>query len=121
MQDFKRRYGAIVSGAAAGLANGLFGAGGGMVLLPLLSRMTEIEGHECFASCVCIILPLSLISAGVYALRGGSFAAESVPYLLGGAIGGVIAGLLLKRVPTKWLHRILGAFILWGGARLLLS
>ena len=91
-----------------------------MVLLPLLSRLTDLEGHESFASCVCIILPLSLVSAGVYALRGGSFALESVPYLIGGALGGVIAGMLLKRLPTKWLHRILGVFILWGGARLLL-
>lgn len=120
MQNWKKRYGAALSGAAAGVANGLFGAGGGMVLLPLLSRLTELDGHECFASCVCIILPLSLVSAGVYALRGGSFAMESVPYLIGGALGGVIAGLLLKRLPTKWLHRVLGAFILWGGARLLL-
>ena len=45
---------------------------------------------------------------------------QSVPYLIGGALGGVIAGMLLKRLPTKWLHRILGVFILWGGARLLL-
>ena len=120
MQNWKKRYGAALSGAAAGVANGLFGAGGGMVLLPLLSRLTELDGHECFASCVCIILPLSLVSGGVYGLRGGSFATESVPYLIGGALGGVIAGLLLKRLPTKWLHRVLGAFILWGGARLLL-
>lgn len=121
MQNWKHRYGAALCGAAAGVANGLFGAGGGMVLLPLLSRLTEVKGHESFASCVCIILPLSLVSAGVYALRGGGFALESVPYLIGGALGGVIAGLVLKRLPTKWLHRILGAFILWGGARLLLQ
>ena len=120
MQNWKKQYGAALSGAAAGLANGLFGAGGGMVLLPLLSRLTELDGHECFASCVCIILPLSLVSAGVYALRGGSFATESVPYLIGGALGGVSAGRRLQRLPTKWLHRVLGAFILWGGARLLL-
>ena len=120
MRNWKHRCGAALCGAAAGLANGLFGAGGGMVLLPLLTRLTELEGHESFASCVCIILPLSLVSAGIYALRGGGFALESLPYLIGGAIGGVIAGLLLKRLPTKWLHRVLGAFILWGGARLLL-
>ena len=47
------------------------------------------------------------------------FAASSVPYLIGGAIGGVLAGLFLKKLPTKWLHRILGIFILWGGYRLL--
>lgn len=116
-----KKWGAWLCGAAAGIANGIFGAGGGMVLLPLLSRLTELEGHQAFASCVCIILPLSLVSAGVYALRGGSFVMESIPYLIGGAIGGVIAGLILKKLPTKWLHRVLGAFILWGGIRLLLQ
>ena len=116
-----KKYGAWMSGAAAGIVNGLFGAGGGMVLLPLLSKTTDLEGKEVFANCVAIILPLSLVSAVVYFLRGGSFAAESVPYLIGGAIGGVIAGVLLKKLKVKWLHRALGIFIVWGGIRLLMT
>lgn len=120
MQGFWKKNGAWLSGAAAGIVNGLFGAGGGMVLLPLLQRTTRLKQHELFACCVCVILPLSMVSAGVYLLRGGSFAVESVPYLIGGAIGGVIAGLTLQKLPTVWLHRLLGAFILWGGVRLML-
>ncbi len=117
----KPRLGALLSGACAGLVNGLFGAGGGMVLLPLLSRCTDLKPHEVFANCVCVILPLSVISIIVYSLRGGGLLfVESLPYLVGGAAGGVIAGLLLKRLPTKWLHRALGLVILWGGLRLLL-
>lgn len=115
----KQRLAPLMSGAAAGLANGLFGAGGGMLLLPLLSKTTDLKQHELFACSVCIILPLSLVSAGVYLLRGGSFLLDSVPYLLGGAAGGAIAGLTLRKLPTKWLHRALGIFILWGGIRLL--
>lgn len=119
MKQWIRKWGPALSGAAAGAANGLFGAGGGMLLVPLLSRTTELEQKNCFACSVCIILPLSLVSSGVYWLRGGQFAMEAVPYLIGGAIGGVIAGLVLKRLPTLWLHRIFGAVILWGGLRLL--
>lgn len=115
----KGKIGPWLSGALAGLANGLFGAGGGMVLLPVLEKTTDLKPKELFATGVCIILPLSLVSAGVYFLQGGDFALESVPYLIGGAGGGVIAGLLLKRLPTKLLHYVLGAFILWGGIRLL--
>lgn len=107
-------------GAAAGLANGFFGAGGGMLLLPLLSKTTDLKQHELFACSVCIILPLSLVSAGVYLLRGGSFLTDAVPYLIGGVFGGAIAGLTLRKLPTKWLHRALGVFILWGGIRLLI-
>lgn len=115
-----KKYGPWLSGAAAGVVNGMFGAGGGMVLLPLLQTTTDLQGHELFASCLCMIVPMSLVSAGVYWLRGGSFALEALPYLLGGAAGGVLAGLLLKKLPVKWLHRVLGGFIVWGGLRLLL-
>lgn len=117
----KKYGGALLCGAAAGIVNGLFGAGGGMVLLPLLSLTTDLKPRECFACSVCIILPLSLVSAAVCLLRGGTFVPESLPYLIGGAGGGVLAGLLLKRLPTALLHRALGVFILWGGLRLLLQ
>ncbi|MBE6985496.1 MAG: sulfite exporter TauE/SafE family protein [Ruminococcaceae bacterium] len=115
-----KKYGAWISGVAAGIINGLFGAGGGMVLLPLLDKTTDLEGKEVFANCVAIILPISLVSAVVYFLRGGSFAMQSIPYLIGGALGGVIAGLLLKKMKAKWLHRALGLFIIWGGIRLVM-
>ena len=34
----EHRWPARIAGTAAGLANGLFGGGGGMVFLPILSR-----------------------------------------------------------------------------------
>ncbi len=114
------KLGAALSGALAGIVNGLFGAGGGMLLLPLLGRLSGVRAHEAFATCVCIILPLSLVSVGVYFLQGSLDFAQALPYLIGGAAGGVIAGLLLKRLSAVWLHRALGAVILWGGLRLLL-
>ena len=38
-----------LTGAVAGAVNGLFGAGGGMLLLPLLHRLTDLREHEAFA------------------------------------------------------------------------
>jgi uncharacterized membrane protein YfcA len=43
----------------------------------------------------------------------------ALPYLIGSALGGILAGLLGKRIPTVWLHRGLGILILWGGYRYL--
>ena len=90
-----------------------------MILLPVLEKTTDLKEKELFACAVCIILPLSLVSAAVYLLRGDRFAAASLPYLVGGAVGGVIAGLALKKVSSVWLHGLLGVFILWGGIRLI--
>ena len=75
-----------LTGAAAGAVNGLFGAGGGMLLLPLLNRLTDLREHEAFACSVCTMLPLSVVSLVVYWLRGGEFLTAALPYLAGGAL-----------------------------------
>ncbi len=109
-----------LSGAAAGLVNGLLGAGGGMVLVPLLVRWCALEDKRAFATAISIILPLCLVSTFVYARKAPLPLADAWPYLLGGAAGGVFGGLLFKRVSANLLHKLLGAVILWGGVQLLL-
>lgn len=109
--------GAAVAGALAGAVNGLFGAGGGMVFLPALSRLTRAREEELFPASVATILPLCLISLTVYGLKTPLPWQEALPYLLGSALGGVGAELWGRRIPTAVLHRILGLLILWGGIR----
>lgn len=109
-----------LSGAAAGIVNGLFGAGGGMVLLPLLIHWGKLEDKSAFASSIAIILPLCVVSLVVYGLEGQLPLAPSLPYLAGGLVGGLLGGLLFRRVPPQLLHRVFGAVIVWGGLRLLL-
>jgi len=110
-----------IAGAAAGVVNGLFGAGGGMVLVPLLIKFCKLEDKKAFASAISIILPLSLVSLGVYWIRGLFPFHESVPYLLGGLIGGTLGGILFKKTTPHFLHKFFGLIILWGGLRLLWS
>ncbi len=106
------------AGGAAGLINGLFGAGGGMVLVPLLSNKTGLSEQERFPASVAIITPICIVSLLFSAQWQLSFS-QVLPYLLGSIGGGIGAGLLGKRIPTVWLHRILGVLILWGGIRYL--
>lgn len=116
----KTKYmGAALAGAIAGAVNGLFGAGGGMVLVPLLTMFTSMEDDEIFPASISIILPICLVSLTVTAITGEIAWAQAFPYLLGSASGGILAGLWGKRIPVKWLHRGLGILILWGGWRYL--
>ena len=108
-----------LSGAAAGLINGLFGAGGGMILVPLLIRFGKLKDKEAFSSSLFIILPLCLFSLLVYGLRSSIPFQDALPYLLGGLVGGLLGGILFRRASSTLLHRILGLIILWGGIRLL--
>ena len=112
-------FGLILAGSVAGIVNGLFGAGGGMVLVPLLSLLTPLEENEIFGSSIAIILPICMVSIAATAMTGTVAWRESLPYLIGSAAGGLAAGLWGRRIPAKWLHRGLGILILWGGIRYL--
>ena len=111
--------GIVLAGALAGAVNGLFGAGGGMVLVPLLTILARLPEESIFPASVSIILPICLISLGVTFFTGQIPWMQAVPWLLGSAAGGILAGLWGKQIPVKWLHRGLGILILWGGIRYL--
>lgn len=106
-----------LTGALAGLANGLFGSGGGLFLVPLLTRWAKLPQRKSYATSVAVVLPLSLLSAGVYWWKGGLDLAGAWPYLLGGAAGGFLSGKVFHKVPLVWLRRAFGLLILYGGAR----
>ena len=108
-----------LAGGIAGCINGLFGAGGGMVLVPLLNKLTDLEEDEIFPASISIILPMCLVTLHITSRQAPLPWTASLPYLIGSAMGGILAGLIGKRIPTTWLHRILGVLILYGGWRYL--
>lgn len=109
----------VLAGAGAGAVAGIFGAGGGMVLVPLLTLTKGLEEKEVFSGSLAVILPICitvlLISSSWQPLAWS----EALPYLPGSALGGFLAGKWGKHIPTVWLHRGLGVLILWGGIRYL--
>lgn len=113
------RIGLIAAGACAGAVNGLFGAGGGMILVPLLSLLTNLKERQIFGVSIAIILPICIVSLTATAMSVNLPWAASLPYLAGSTIGGYLAARYGEKIPTLWLHRGLGVLILWGGVRYL--
>lgn len=111
---------ARLAGAAAGLANGLFGGGGGMVFLPILSRGGTLSQRKLYATCVGVIFPVCLVSAAVYVWRGGVSLTEALPYLAGGLLGGFLGGKLYGKISTKFLKWLFAAFLFYAGVKYLL-
>ncbi len=108
-----------VAGFCAGAVTGLFGAGGGMVLVPLLALVPQLDEDSIFPVSVSVILPVCIVCLIQYASAQPLPLQKAFPYLLGSCGGGVLAGIFGKKIPTKWLHRLLGVLILWGGIRYL--
>lgn len=107
-------------GTIAGVVNGIFGAGGGMILVPLLSKWAGLDYKRALATSVAVILPLSISSALVYILGHGFDFTSAIPYAFGGLVGGIIGGRVFKNVPVKWMRRIFAVFVIYGGVKNLL-
>ena len=83
-------------GLVTGFANGLFGSGGGTIVVPAMERVLKVEEHKAHATAIAL-----WASAG-------------------GLVGGFVGAKLLQRVSGVWLHRIFGAFMLAAAVRLIL-
>lgn len=109
-----------VQGIAVGLVNGVFGAGGGMLAVPLLKK-SGLDQKSAHANAVAVILPITVISAILYIVKGKVALSDSFTYIPTGLIGAVIATFALKKISNKWLRRIFGGFMIYAGIRLLIK
>lgn len=106
-------------GLAAGLVTGIFGGGGGMILVPLLTLLPGLKEEGLFPASISIILPICIVCIFLTKPESPLSWQAVTPYLAGSFLGGVFAGICGKKIPIRWLHRILGLLILWGGIRYL--
>lgn len=113
----KTRYAA--AGLIAGAVTGILGSGGGMLLVPLLALLCKEKQESLFPSSLAIMLSICICSFGTQAGLAALPFSDMIPYLIGGAVGGLAAALLSKRIPVLWLHRVFGILLLWSGFRCL--
>lgn len=105
-----------LSGLAAGLVCGLLGAGGGLLLLPVLRRR-GLPAPRCHATVLAVTVPLAVFSGLVYLLHGHLSPAHLLPYLPGGLAGAAAGCLLLSRMPPRLLRLAFACVLLYSGLR----
>ena len=103
-----------IIGLGTGFVNGLFGSGGGTIVVPAMERILGAEEHRAHATAIAVILPLSVLSLLIYLWRGDMSAVWQIALSasVGGLAGGVTGAKLLDKVSGLWLHRIFGGFML---------
>lgn len=96
----KGKFSRIACGVLVGIANSLFGGGGGMLAVPLLQK-TGLDEKQAHATAILVILPVSLLSFSLYAWRGYVSLSVLIPTAIGVIFGGVLGAKWLGKLPTK--------------------
>lgn len=107
-------------GIFTGFANGIFGSGGGTVAVPTMEKFLKTEPHKSHATAIALILPLSAVSAAIYIFKTEVPFSVLIPVTLGSVAGGILGAKFLKKVPTKYLHKIFALFMLAAAVRMII-
>lgn len=107
-----------ITGFCAGILNGLFGSGGGIIAVPLFGK-SGLEPKESHATALFMMLCLSGLSAFLYYQKGVISFEEAAVFLPGGIAGAIAAALIFKKIKPTLLRKIFGGFVTFSAARML--
>ena len=110
----------VLTGAAVGIANGLFGGGGGMIAVPLLAA-GGLEEKRAHATAILIIAPVSLAGAIAYIITGYAAAHIFLPAAVGMAAGGALGAVFLNKLPLTAVRAVFVAVMFAAGIRMVFA
>ncbi|HZK57182.1 MAG TPA: TSUP family transporter [Clostridia bacterium] len=108
-----------VIGLVSGIINGLFGGGGGIVLVLALTFVLGVSQHKAQATAISIILPLSLISSYIYYKNGFAAINITLKIAIGGIIGSYIGSNVLNKISADCLRKIFSFFMIVAAIRMI--
>ncbi len=121
MEQGQNRKKEAFFGLAIGLINGFFGSGGGIAAVYFLKKL-GFEGKTAHANSLLLILPLSVIAAGIYFFGGNAMPGHELLFLVLGALpGAYFGGKLLGKIKNSALEFLFSLLILASGVFMLLS
>ena len=104
----------------AGFLNGLLGAGGGMLIVPILKKC-GLSQRNTHATSVFAILPMCILSTIIYSLNGRVSIYDALQYIPFGIIGAIIGSFILSKINQKLLRKLFGIFMIWAAIQLLVK
>ena len=94
-------YKKILIGLIAGLVNGFFATGGGMILVPAFVYLLNMDDKKARGTSILCILPMVITSSIFYYKSNYIDWNASILCAIGGVAGGYIGAKLLKRLPQS--------------------
>ena len=94
-----------VTGVAAGLLSGLLGVGGGFVIVPALTRFTELSARSVVATSLAVIALGSIGGVGAAAWHGAIAWDIALPFAVGSVAASMLARVIAKHVAGPRLQQ----------------
>ncbi|MCC6614849.1 MAG: sulfite exporter TauE/SafE family protein [Anaerolineae bacterium] len=109
-------YWFVVLGVIAGIASGMFGIGGGVIIVPALVGLLKFDQKTAAGtSLATLLLPVSLGGAIVYYQNGLLEVGVAAPVAIGLIVGAFAGARIALGLPSKTIKRIYGIFLFFVG------
>ncbi len=102
----------------AGFLSGLFGVGGGILIVPGLVLLLGMEQRLAHGTSLAAIVPIALAGVAGYAVDGAVDWTAGALVTVGAAGGALIGTTALRAISDNWLRAVFAAFLLLTAARL---
>ena len=110
--------GAAGVGLLAGFLSGLFGVGGGILIVPGLVLLMRMDQRRAHGTSLAAIVPIAVAGVAGYALADAVDWTAGALLIVGAAGGAVLGTTALRVVPENWLRALFAAFLVLAAARL---
>lgn len=103
---------------AAGVVSGIFGAGGGVLIIFLLGSMSGAlfsDRREVFANATAAILPIAAVSALVYSSMTPPKVSDVIAVAAASLAGGTVGAVILGKTDPKLLKIIFAVLMIISG------
>jgi uncharacterized membrane protein YfcA len=110
--------GLTVFGVGTGMAAGLLGVGGGILMVPFLTLAIGLSQHAAEATSLVVVLPTAIVASLVLRRRGVGDLGLALRFGVVGALGGAAGALLALALPASTLRVVFAAFLALVGVRL---
>ncbi|MDP8259784.1 MAG: sulfite exporter TauE/SafE family protein [Candidatus Gygaella obscura] len=112
----------IALGLAAGILSGVFGIGGGSILVPAFVFLLGMTQHQAQGTTLALMVPpIGLLAALRYYQSGNIKINVAVFVCIGFFIGGLLGAMFVDKIPEVLLKRSFGVFLLFVGLRMIFT
>jgi len=115
-EGFGRNAGIFLIACVCGVASGMFGVGGGVLLVPLLGLLFAFSQHRAQGtSLVALIPPTGVLALTAYSKEGFVSWKTGVLLIPGIFLGGIAGGILAKKINPRIMRQVFaGILVLLG-------